>query len=152
VFTSTIKDKDGAALNPAAEPTIGFEVDFIDADTNAAGEWSLHMRKAWSYADGWGNMDTCGHVTFASECCITPPGINDVEVNSFSIYPNPATNSVNINMDFDAVEISSVLGQTVSSIKNSKGNSIDIDLESGLYFITVYNKGNIIGTRRLIIK
>lgn len=68
-------------------------------------------------------------------------GINEYTLdNAFVIYPNPASNKVNIQLNkFNAatVEITNQLGQIVKSLQlESNNETIDIsDLNSGIYFV-----------------
>lgn len=70
------------------------------------------------------------------------------------IFPNPATNSINISVydaqDFD-VEIISVDGKSLKEINHiSNNNSINIsDLDAGYYIIRI-NSGNIVTTRSFV--
>lgn len=78
-------------------------------------------------------------------------GINEYTLdNAFVIYPNPASNKVNIQLNnFNAatVEITNQLGQVVKSLQlESNNESLDIsDLNSGIYFVktTAENKTSV---------
>lgn len=71
--------------------------------------------------------------------------INDFSISGLKIYPNPASNYLNItaNNTIDKVEFYSILGQKVH--KTDHTNSIDIsNFDSGVYFIKIYS-----GNRRI---
>jgi len=75
----------------------------------------------------------------AAEMCGTL-SINEVKT-TFSIVPNPATNSITIaaGNDFKGIEVVSFLGQTVLA-QSTNGNSVTLDistLTNGVYFVRV---------------
>lgn len=64
-------------------------------------------------------------------------GIEEVENTTFSIYPNPATTTIKVTGEGNAV-ISNILGQTVKSASVNGAADINVsDLESGVYFINM---------------
>lgn len=65
----------------------------------------------------------------------TGTGIEDNEAETFTVYPNPATNMLNITGEGIA-EVSNMLGQIVMT-ENVQGNAqINVaGLESGMYFV-----------------
>ena len=77
-------------------------------------------------------------------------------VNQFaSIYPNPATSQVTLEGEnLNSVAIYNVAGQLVRVEKLGKvNNTLSLDLESGVYFFSVYdNNGNNSVTRVVITK
>jgi hypothetical protein len=87
-------------------------------------------------------------------------GINEATLNSnFTIYPNPATNKLNVALSNNrsenvSVKIINNIGQIVKTL--SLGNSTDIDqqidlseLSSGIYFVKT-TIGNASSTKKLI--
>ena len=79
--------------------------------------------------------------------------INTINSASLSIYPNPATNQININGSENSTKIviSNILGKKVVEI-NSPTSSINIEsLKKGIYFITLFN-GKETTTKKLIKK
>jgi Secretion system C-terminal sorting domain/PKD domain len=92
--------------------------------------------------------------------CI-PAGINDVTVNPISIYPNPTSGNVMINLEGvnasnSVITIENAIGQTVSTTTNKNGLSkINLDLSSqanGVYFIKVQTNSGVISQRFVIQK
>ena len=77
-----------------------------------------------------------------------PPVINAItELNSsthFSVYPNPAKNTLTIDGDYTSATIYNVFGKVV--LTTDYQNTIDVtDLSNGVYFININtNKGYII--------
>ena len=76
-----------------------------------------------------------------------------IEENSLvdlNIYPNPTTNSVNIqsNSSIEKIELYNTLGSLVKVVFNS--NRVDLnDVESGIYFISIYSDRATV-TKRII--
>lgn len=67
-----------------------------------------------------------------------PTGVVEVSNSSTIVYPNPATNLINVstNEPITLVEVYSVNGSLVKSVKTK---SVDVsDLDNGMYFLTVY--------------
>jgi len=87
------------------------------------------------YNDGNGNGSGQVRVYDLSVALST----HDLSYSQFSVYPNPATNNINIELNnnsiFERANIYNVSGQF---IKSSKANTIDISqLVSGVYFVEV---------------
>lgn len=79
-------------------------------------------------------------------------GIEETVVNNttLSVYPNPATEIMNITLNQEEeVIISNMMGQTVNSFKGHAGiNKVDIsNLSSGIYFISAGS-----ATQKFIVK
>ncbi|MFN5182407.1 MAG: zinc-dependent metalloprotease [Bacteroidota bacterium] len=77
--------------------------------------------------------------------CSATIGLNEVNTNNkISVYPNPATTHLNLNVsknDVDEVSISNLLGQVL--IKEQIQNRIDISfLTNGIYLLTVVQGQN----------
>jgi hypothetical protein len=77
---------------------------------------------------------------------------------SFSIFPNPASKSIYVNLNtsvnISKIKIYSILGEEVKEINiyNRKRLKIDVSkLKKGGYFISIMNKGQIIENKKLII-
>jgi hypothetical protein len=82
-------------------------------------------------------------------------GINDIEMGNINIYPNPATNLVNIDSDhpINTIQIISYTGQMVYNQQVS-GNNVQIntsDFSVGVYFINVTTSEGVT-TQKLLIK
>lgn len=73
--------------------------------------------------------------------------INDAELKTFNVYPNPTSNVVYIETEniVDKISITDVLGKTLISIKPETNNTVINleDLPAGLYFIQVVKNNNI---------
>ncbi len=87
--------------------------------------------------------------------------IDDIRAQAgvaFSLYPNPATDVLNIIFDSEEntgrqVQILSVIGQKVFE-KSADGNVLKVDVEAftpGIYFVTVSSK-NRVSTQRVVIR
>jgi hypothetical protein len=80
-------------------------------------------------------------------------GLSSIKTNNLSIYPNPATNMININgsENTSKIVISNILGEKTMEI-NSPSKSINIEsLKPGVYFLTLYD-GEKTSTKKLIKK
>lgn len=84
-------------------------------------------------------------------------GEEEVANSDFVIYPNPATTYFEIRSDTDLpldVHLFNASGSKVLSQKCSSGNcSLNRDdLPSGMYVLKILSKGNLIGTKRVVLK
>lgn len=83
--------------------------------------------------------------------------VENNELNSFTIYPNPASGHCIINDTRDAasIEILSTSGQLIRSIKGTSEDTIEIsacDLKAGLYIIKITTTDNRVKAAKLMIK
>ena len=82
-------------------------------------------------------------------------GIEETVAQLASIYPNPATSMVTLEGEnLNSVAIYNVAGQLVRVVKlDNVVNTIDMNVESGVYFFSVYdNNGNNSVQRVVIVK
>lgn len=86
---------------------------------------------------------------------IVTMGTEAVAEESFAVYPNPASGTVNIKLngaESANVSIADVLGKTVLKAQVSSEGSLDISaLNSGVYFVTV-QAGGAQSTQKLVVK
>lgn len=79
-------------------------------------------------------------------------GIEEVDNNSFTVYPNPTNSTLTINTKaiYSSVQIVNMLGQVVFT--KEKSTSLNVSsLPSGIYFIQlVDNKGSVIGNKKFV--
>ena len=85
-------------------------------------------------------------------------GIIDLrDKNNFSIYPNPAKNSVSIVSDFQSefsFTMNDIVGKEIYS-GTSVNNNISLSIcnfPNGVYSISIFNKGNYIETKKIVIQ
>lgn len=77
-----------------------------------------------------------------------PTAIEDWTTLLFTVFPNPAQDVINIEGEFEKVNILNLTGQLV---KIAYTNSIDIaDLNTGVYFVEVVSKNGEKATKKLI--
>ncbi len=76
--------------------------------------------------------------------------------NTFTVYPNPANDVVNIlsktNTGINKVVVTNLTGQTVLTEKFNNTKSVNLNisgLNSGLYLISVYNNGHVFTSKLL---
>lgn len=75
---------------------------------------------------------------------VSGTSVTDLDIDNL-IYPNPATSKLFISHDvkIDRVEIYNITGSRILNLNNSTTESIDISgLDSGLYFISVFDVNN----------
>lgn len=83
-------------------------------------------------------------------------GLQDVNIPTLNVYPNPANSNVTItsSTSIDRIEISNILGQKVYEDATVGANQTTINvsgLQNGAYFVRVYGE-NCTMTRKLIVK
>ncbi len=80
-------------------------------------------------------------------------GINDLNTQIFSIYPNPTTGIVNIQSKeaIEKVEVYALNGQKLKQFHNTKSLNVS-DLNKGTYLIKLYSKSGGSKTVKLIKK
>lgn len=81
--------------------------------------------------------------------------VKEVDLNSFSVYPNPATDELTITSEeVDAsYSLIDVTGKTVLEGKTDSKSKTTINvsaLKQGVYFIKFFNNENYIGTKKVI--
>ncbi len=95
-------------------------------------------------------LDEVNHeINFVNNCTLS---INENEIFSFSVYPIPMVNILNIKSKTEIVklEIYSKLGQ---KIKETKENKVDIsNLTRGLYFVKVVDVNGNFGVKKIVKK
>lgn len=104
-----------------------------------------------------GNSTTSNRVLFddLSWSCNTVLAVNELEKESFAIYPNPSNGNVKINFessnDKHTVEVYSVSGQKVFEKEyNNTSNASVSNLQKGFYLVTVTKEGKST-TKKLIV-
>lgn len=91
--------------------------------------------------NGTGSFTNTMPVTFNSENCLV--GVDEMAMlNSISIYPNPATDQLNIlsATEFSKVEIYNSIGQIKEIFSTGSVNSVSVNISgfsSGIYFVKV---------------
>lgn len=92
-------------------------------------------------------------------CGTNSISINEDVYSAFSVFPNPATNFVNIEYSGNkdgAFQLFNVVGQSVFSQTLRAGDqktSVDVSsFNSGVYFYTLQIDGQVMETKKLIIK
>lgn len=73
-------------------------------------------------------------------------GIDENEANAIRVFPNPATNMINVEAQgFEQYELVNMLGQTVKSnrLANGQANINVSNLSNGVYFVRLINGSNV---------
>ena len=115
----------------------------------------------WVFRSGATNACGRASIDVTSNCGPTT-SINEVLGSEISVYPNPATDVVNINLgsinaNNSTIELYSAVGQLIMSqnIRSVSGNVTQFDsaeLDGGLYFIKVLAEGKTYTTSVVITK
>jgi len=84
--------------------------------------------------------------------------VNEAVVNSLNVYPNPATDQLNVVFDATStstVELTDLTGKVVDTQSaNAGANTISFDVvnvNSGVYFVSIKNAGGN-SAQKVIIK
>ena len=83
-------------------------------------------------------------------------GLQDVNIPTLNVYPNPAKTQVTVtsSSSIDRIEVTNILGQKVYENATVGANQTTVnvaDLQNGAYFVRVYSENCVI-TRKLIVK
>lgn len=101
-------------------------------------------------------------VNFSSPCLTTGLNPVDLQANTFQVVPNPAHQSFTLKVTTPApaqnllIQVTDATGHVVAQLSRSKGAglaSIPVSithLAKGKYYVSVYNKGALLGTRELL--
>ncbi len=84
-------------------------------------------------------------------------GLNENQLVNFSVSPNPSSKDILIqfedNQNGNELIITSLNGQVVSKEIITSGNQVTLSISTkGTYLANIYQKGNLIGSQKVIIK
>lgn len=161
-------DMDGGFLNDIVYSHEGGEVfSGIGGDPYFWGTWSADNVGGWVTNTGIGEELSDGDwfaCSYTSWAPATPPsyptngystaGIEENANNQISIYPNPASDFVNLNLNEDAfVQVTDLQGRVVVSAQYQQGiTELNVaDLESGVYFV-IANLNGEIAKQKLVVE
>jgi hypothetical protein len=84
---------------------------------------------------------------------VGPEGVAESNVDAFEVYPNPATSMVTVKGDnLSSLAIYNVAGQLVRIVKlDSMINNIDMNVEAGVYFFSIYDNNGNSSVQRIVI-
>lgn len=122
---------------PAGGTFTGTSVTGTNFDPSAgAGTYPIQ----YAYTDTNGCSGSAS-VTVVVDACV---GIQEAGASAFSLYPNPSTGLLNINLSQEnsTVEVFDVLGNKVAGQKFNTSGTVQIDLSNqpqGVYFVQVTN-------------
>lgn len=111
-----------------------------------------------SYLTNWLKDPYTHFVNNQEECDLI--GVENFTANTFSMYPNPATNEVFISLsdqtlDVYDISITNSLGQVLqrkTNITNSSQTSLNVSgYSAGIYFVTI-QAGNSTATKKLVVR
>ena len=128
----------------------------VNSDVLGTPEFAETLSEDGTYCYTVTTVYTAGESAKSDEDCVTiTVGVYELEKGSVSIYPNPATDVVNVNSNqlLERVRIFSIAGQVIYD-NESQQNSYLINtstLESGVYFIQINVNGESI-IDKLVVK
>jgi hypothetical protein len=106
---------------------------------------SIYFDLSSSDVGAWG-MNTPSFFCLDNITLSASVSIQELAQNTFSFFPNPTNNVLNIKSEnaIEQLSITDMSGRTIKTINsnNTKQTSIDVaDLTSGIYFIQVFSNG-----------
>lgn len=116
---------------------MGFDITIVDNDNDEQGR----KRTVWmsDEFEAYQNMDDCGVVVFGDEELPAGSGIGTLNADVITCYPNPVTETLMVNGDFDGITLTNLAGQQVKQVA---GTQVDVaDLSAGLYIVQAYKDG-----------
>lgn len=158
VTTSTTSATNGNADGSATANATGGKPVYSYAWSNGTNSQTAVNLVCGPYTVTISDANGCTVTSAAVVNCIS--GINELnrDVN-FSIYPNPATNNITIEVTTNkphSIELKNLLGETVYSTGVLTANKINIDvgtLPIGIYIVQMQNlPGTISGRQRLVVQ
>lgn len=142
---------DSGMMNPVISSDYGLLLLHITAHVNYG--TAIVRYAIWDHANPT-MKDTLTYILTVS----ATSGINEAEnENTFSIFPNPAKESINIISKLQTgfqFLITNTLGKEVEK-GISKTNSISVDIQNlpnGVYNISIFTENNIINTKKILIQ
>jgi len=151
---TSLKDCTGTPFEAEVDAQFAAEMVITDVDGDITtstpdADITRTFSKWQGCAEVWDNMDCAGVVTLLETY---PVNVSTSEISGISIFPNPSEGVITINADFDQVVVYNAIGQEISNISNLKSQTIDLNVNSGLYIISVRNNGVELGTSYVLVK
>lgn len=122
----------------------------------------IGLRDHWSLViivdDGYYNLrDVC--IGTDQECLLTAPlSVNNIIDNLIEIYPVPSTGDFIVSTSVDdligksEIRVHSIFGQEILRTDlNNSSTPVSLDVESGLYMVSIYLKDQIRGVEKVLI-
>ena len=99
------------------------------------------------------NDEDLAHVEIPVTLIVDTDGVEETVNQMASIYPNPATSMVTLEGEnLNSVAIYNVAGQLLRVVKlGSVINNIDMNVESGVYFFSIYDNDGNNSVQRVVI-
>lgn len=135
-----------------------YRILFKNSKGNGCGEnanWGVMNSKKKEIVSGkQGKNDFTYQYIFELTYGKSSVGVEEVVTENVEIYPNPAKNVVNINVnDLDKISVFNSIGQAVY-VENVNSDEHAINVESwsnGLYYISLETKNGVISSQKIII-
>ncbi|WP_179336890.1 T9SS type A sorting domain-containing protein [Winogradskyella ludwigii] len=126
----------------------GNNANTIDAYFEATGNSNLiciQVDDATYSTNNWTNIDT--QTSFSTNCSLS---VNDFNLNSISLHPNPTSSMLNIEMtqNIKQATVYSMLGKEVLKTQNKQ---IDVSrLSNGVFLIKIEDENGNVSTKRFV--
>jgi hypothetical protein len=149
--------------NPVTPQITNF-IDYLQASGSGTFQWYLngipvqHATHDTLHTTATGNFtvvvtDSVGCVRVSPQFFYSWTGINEIATDQFSIFPNPATNEINVKGNFknETVIITDSQNRLLKELKAVNENTFTInvsDFKNGIYFLRFVNENQL---RRLSI-
>jgi hypothetical protein len=145
-------------LNPPSDKATNYWITL----TLYKGDYSYKYFRVIDGAPSWDNGEWAGdpNRTITADTTKTvydvwgvqPAGVNDYNAVTFTMFPNPVNDMLNIqNLEkADRIEIYNMAGSKVLTMENINSSSVTIntaDLNKGMYMITVYEETGVQATK-----
>ncbi|MBE6337875.1 MAG: T9SS type A sorting domain-containing protein [Lentimicrobiaceae bacterium] len=144
--TLTMFDGDLLAIEKGIALGTKVTVSFIKAKYNSYEcSYTIEYKDGELIYDSGKNLKEGLHCEFVTSC-IDTTNVNEIEVNNvkFDVYPNPATDVINITSNAPRYEYQMInsLGQVVLEGVSSEDNTISVaNMQNGIYFLKLVADG-----------
>ena len=144
--TLTMFDGDLLAIEKGIALGTKVTVSFIKAKYNSYEcSYTIEYKDGELIYDSGKNLKEGLHCEFVTNC-IDTTNVNEIEVNNvkFDVYPNPATDVINITSNALRYEYQMInsLGQVVLEGVSSEDNTISVaNMQNGIYFLKLVADG-----------
>jgi hypothetical protein len=122
------------------------ELTFLDENVETDIELCYHVEVVYN---------DCDETLLTEKECLTLVSVKELSGQTFSIFPNPANNTITIEGNGLArVELFDIQGRMLLEKKTESGKQKVVDvsqLQSGIYFVKIYSDSNEFAVQRLVI-
>ena len=125
--------------------------DIISITGNSRGTTDYYYFYNWEVQKGEKGCSRVPVFLTSNDCMLTPITEADQKVK-FNMYPNPTSNWIEFSSDIEKVNVLTLDGQVIISNKVVEGRLDLTALNSGVYFVEMWNQGELKVEKLLITK